>query len=70
MSGLPEPPTTYNQFVARFPKLAEAWEAIAAEGREGPLDAKTCRLIKLAIAFGALREGAAHDFACINKFNL
>ena len=30
----------------------------AKAGQEGPLDAKAQRLIKLAIAIGALREGA------------
>lgn len=60
MSDLPKPPKTYDEFVSRFPKLAEAWEAIAEEGRVGPLDAKRCRRVKLAVAFGAMREGAAH----------
>jgi alkylhydroperoxidase/carboxymuconolactone decarboxylase family protein YurZ len=33
---------------------------IAEAGREGPLDARTARLVNLAVALGALREGAVH----------
>jgi alkylhydroperoxidase/carboxymuconolactone decarboxylase family protein YurZ len=47
-------------FVKRYPKIAEGWEAIASAGKEGPLDEKTARLIKLAVACAALREGAVH----------
>ncbi len=60
MSNLPTPPDTYQQFVARFPKLGDAWDAAARAGREGPLDAKVVRLVKLSVAVGALREGAVH----------
>ncbi len=60
MSSLPHPPDTYRAFVQRFPKIADGWEAIAAAGREGPLGGKTVRLIKLAVACAALREGAVH----------
>jgi alkylhydroperoxidase/carboxymuconolactone decarboxylase family protein YurZ len=60
MSSLPQPPDTYRAFVQRFPNLAAGWEAIAAAGREGPLGDKTVRLIKLAVACAALREGAVH----------
>ena len=56
----PTPPKTHGQFTKRYPKLARAWEEIAEEGREGPLDEKTQRLVKLAIAIGAMREGAVH----------
>jgi 4-carboxymuconolactone decarboxylase len=61
MSQLPEPPNQYTAFVARFPKLGEAWEAIHEAGAQGPLDARTIRLIKLAIAVGAQRSGAVHS---------
>ena len=61
MNSGPKPPKTYETFVRRYPKLAEAWERIAEAGRDGPLDAKTARLIKLAIAVGAMREGAVHS---------
>lgn len=57
----PKPPKTYEVFVRRYPKLAEAWEKIGEAGKEGPLDSKTARLIKLAIAIGAMREGAVHS---------
>jgi alkylhydroperoxidase/carboxymuconolactone decarboxylase family protein YurZ len=46
--------------VKRYPRIAEAWEAIAEEGKEGTLDEKTVRLVKLAVAVGALRQGAVH----------
>ncbi|HJV22120.1 MAG TPA: carboxymuconolactone decarboxylase family protein [Holophagaceae bacterium] len=58
---LPEPPSQYTAFVARFPKLGEAWEAIHEAGAQGPLDERTIRLVKLAIAVGAQRSGAVHS---------
>ena len=60
MSTAPPPPETYQAFVRRYPKLGEAWEAIAQAGKDGPLDERARRLIKLAAAVGALREGAVH----------
>jgi len=60
---LPKPPKTYDEFVRRYPKLGKAWEQIAEAGEEGPLDKKTARLVKLAIAVGAMREGAVHASA-------
>ena len=60
MPQLKEPPKKYKEFVQRYPLLWEAWEKIALAGKEGPLDEKTARLIKLAIAIGAMREGAVH----------
>ena len=60
---LPKPPKTYEAFVTQFPKLAQAWSLIAEAGNDGPLDAKTARLIKLGIALGAMREGAVHSSA-------
>ncbi len=56
-----EPPKTYKEFTARFPKIAEAWQLTREQAAEGPLDAKTARLIKLGIAIGAMREGAVHS---------
>ena len=58
MDQLPTPPDTYQEFVRRFPKLGQAWELINSAGTSGPIDAKSCRLIKLAVALGAMREGA------------
>lgn len=57
---LPAPPKRYRDFVSRYPGLGAAWELIGEAGREGPLDQRACRLIKLAIAIGAMREGAVH----------
>ena len=60
MSDLPKPPATHDDFVEAFPELARAWEVAGAAGKVGPLDEKTCRLIKLALAIGARQEGAVH----------
>lgn len=57
----PTPPKAYEDFVKRYPKLGQAWEAIHEAGDEGPLDDKTVRLVKLGIAIGAMREGAIHS---------
>ena len=56
-----KPPGAYRQFVGRYPKLEQAWESIAEAGAEGPLDERTCRLIKLGIAMGAMRTGSVHS---------
>jgi alkylhydroperoxidase/carboxymuconolactone decarboxylase family protein YurZ len=58
-----EPPKKYSEFIERFPKLGEAWEAIHAAEAEGPLDKRTIRLVKLAVAIGAFKEGAVHAAA-------
>ncbi|GAB4207917.1 MAG: carboxymuconolactone decarboxylase family protein [Coleofasciculaceae cyanobacterium] len=56
--SVPTPPEIYQQFVERYPQLEKAWEQLSEAGREGPLDAKTVRLIKLGIAIGGMRQGA------------
>lgn len=56
----PPAPKTHGQFTQRYPSLAKAWQEIAEAGRQGPLDDKTQRLVKLAVAIGAMREGAVH----------
>jgi len=61
MNKLPKPPKTYVKFIRRYPKLDVAWRAINEAGEEGPLDERTRRLIKLAVAVGAMREGAVHS---------
>ena len=61
MSQLPKPPATFRAFVKRFPDLGSAWESIELEGKRGPLDAETARLVKLGIAIGAMREGSVHS---------
>lgn len=58
MTELPKPPKTYQQFVERYPKLETAWELINEAGQEGCFDEKTIRLLKLAIAMGAMKQGA------------
>ncbi|MFC1661221.1 carboxymuconolactone decarboxylase family protein [Gemmatimonadota bacterium] len=60
MSDLPKPPETHDDFVRAFPKLAQAWETVGNAGRQGPLDEKTARLVKLAVAVGCQQEGAVH----------
>jgi alkylhydroperoxidase/carboxymuconolactone decarboxylase family protein YurZ len=57
----PNPPKAYDAFRKRYPGLGRAWDAIHEAGREGPLDEKTARLVKLGIAIGAMREGAIHS---------
>jgi len=54
----PRPPHAYQEFIKKNPKLAQAWELVGQAGTQGPLDEKLCRLIKLAVSIGALREGA------------
>jgi 4-carboxymuconolactone decarboxylase len=51
----------HEAFVERYPKLQEAWSQIHSAGDEGPLDPKTVRLLRLASALGAMREGAVHS---------
>lgn len=55
-------PGTFREFVARFPKLGEAHEQIArAVASAGPLDAKTCELIKIGLSVGANLESAVRS---------
>jgi alkylhydroperoxidase/carboxymuconolactone decarboxylase family protein YurZ len=62
MAGIePTPPKAYEDFIKRYPKLAQAWDSIHEAGDEGPLDDKSVRLAKLGIAVGAMREGAIHS---------
>jgi alkylhydroperoxidase/carboxymuconolactone decarboxylase family protein YurZ len=61
MHNTPEPPKAFLEFQERYPKIGKAWELLAEAGQEGPLDGRTARLIKLAVAAGALREGAVHS---------
>jgi 4-carboxymuconolactone decarboxylase len=60
MSSMPEIPQAHRDFVAKYPQLGQAWELIAAAGQQGSLDEKTIRLLKLAAAIGAMREGSVH----------
>ena len=54
------PPKQYTEFIQRFPKLGEAWDCIHEAEAIGPLDARTARLLKLAVAIGSLKESAVH----------
>jgi len=60
---LPKAPKAYRGFVKRFPSLARAWDSINEAGADGPLDPRTRRLVKLAAAMGAMREGAVRSGA-------
>src|SRR5688572_7764291 len=57
----PEPPKAFLMFSSRFPKIAEAWSLLGEAGSTGPLDEKTQRIVKLAVAIGARSEGATHS---------
>lgn len=54
----PRPPHAYQDFIKRYPQLAQAWELLGQAGHDGPIDPPACRLLKLAVAIGAQREGA------------
>ena len=60
MTHASAPPKKYTEFIQRFPKLGEAWDCIHEAEAVGPLDSRSARLIKLAVAIGALKEGAVH----------
>ena len=60
METVSAPPKMYETFNKRYPKLKQAYELIAQAGKDGPLDERTARLIKLGIVMGAMREGAVH----------
>ncbi len=52
-------PKNFLDFVAKFPVLAKAHETVGREvERLGPLDRKTCELIKVGICLGAGLETA------------
>ena len=52
-------PGTYKAFIEKFPALGDAHEAVGkAVDKVGPLDAKTCALIKVGISLGGGLESA------------
>lgn len=55
-------PGTYKEFIGKFPAIGAAHEQIgkAAEAA-GPLDRKTCELIKIGISIGAGLETATRS---------
>ncbi len=58
---IPGPPKAFQDFSERFPKINEAWILLGEASEDGPLDAKTRRLVKLAVSIGVRSEGAAHS---------
>ena len=58
---MPGPPKAFRDFAERFPKINQAWNLLGEASDEGPLDAKTRRLIKLAVSIGVRSEGATHS---------
>ncbi len=59
--NMPAPPKAFEAFSKRFPKIAQAWSLLREGGADGPLDDKTCHLIKLAVSIGVRSEGATHS---------
>lgn len=57
-------PPVVRDLAAKYPEIWETYGRLGdAVSASGPLDAKTQRLIKLALAIGAGREGAVHSHA-------
>lgn len=57
-------PDIYKEFKQQFPKVAEAYDALAVGCHDwGPLDKKTRRLMKLGIAIGLSSEGGVRSHA-------
>ncbi len=60
---LSKPPRAFDEFSETFPALRKAWDILGDAAKEGPLDDRTARLVKLGVAIGAMREGAVHSSA-------
>ncbi len=59
---MPKPSTAGEQIRTRYPDIWQAFTNLAeACHNAGPLDEKTRRLVKLAIAVGAGTEGGTHS---------
>jgi 4-carboxymuconolactone decarboxylase len=59
---MPKPSTAAEQIRTRYPSVWEGFNNLAeACHNAGPLDEKTRRLVKLAIAVGAGTEGGTHS---------
>ena len=55
-------PRTFEAFIEKFPALREAHEAVArVVDTVGPLDRKTCELVKIGISVGAGLETATRS---------
>lgn len=61
-TGTPHLPGTYKRFIAKYPELGAAHEKVAKTvDVVGPLDRKTCELIKIGLATGAGLESAVRS---------
>ncbi len=59
-----ELPGILQKFAERYPEVWNAYNQLGeASAKAGPLDERTQRLVKLAIAIGTEREGAVHAHA-------
>lgn len=57
-------PDFLQKVIDEYPEVWKAYQALGeACGTAGPLDTKTMRLVKLALAIGAKSEGAVHSHA-------
>ncbi len=55
-------PSRAGALAEAHPEIWKAYQELGKACSEaGPLDAKTCRLVKLALAAGARSEGAVHS---------
>ena len=58
------PPSRAGDVARKYPDLWSAYNDLGkAVSGSGPLDARTRRLVKLALAIGARSEGATHSHA-------
>jgi alkylhydroperoxidase/carboxymuconolactone decarboxylase family protein YurZ len=59
-----EPPDVVKEFAAEYPEVWETYNRLGeATAAAGPLEEHTQRLLKLAIAIGAQRQGAVNSHA-------
>lgn len=57
-----ELPAVLQEFSSRYPQVWDAYNRLGeATSAAGPLDEKSQRLLKLAIAIGSQRQGAVHS---------
>lgn len=57
-----ELPAVLEEFASRHPQVWDAYNRLGeATSAAGPLDEKSQRLVKLAIAIGSQRQGAVHS---------
>lgn len=57
-------PSGAGDVAAAYPQVWDAYAALGkATSEAGPIDGRTARLVKLALAIGVLSEGAVHSHA-------